>query len=178
MVAQLTMGAEIEKAYARLKFTLAEKGCKIITEESPRRILVKQGSLWGISPVNAKKKLDFHLLSVDSETQINCSSMLSSDWKNITLVGCALAAVLVGLCVWMAYDLTTVIATAKPSFWSWLITVNGVMNLQVGHAFVNLTEALTVFLSAIILLEIAITAYVHSNIDRFAQETLSSLTST
>lgn len=177
MVTQLTLSLETDKAYARLKATLAEKGCKIITEESPKRFLVKQGSLWGISPMNAKKKLDFSLSSVDSGTQVNCSSKLSSDWTNITFVGCAFAAVLVGLCVWMAYDLTLVIANTKASFWSWLITVNGNVDFQVGHAFVNLTETLAIFLSAIILLEIAITAYVHARIDRFAEETFRSLAS-
>ena len=66
-------------------------------------------------------------------------------------------------------------ATQKPSFWSWLVTVNGSIDFQVGQAFVNLTKALAVFLSVIILLEIAIVVYVHAGIDQFAEETLNSL---
>ena len=150
-----TVNLEIDKAYADLKAVLLEKGCKIISEEPPKQILVKQGSLWGMSPKTAKKIIEVNFAPVDSGTQVTCSSRLSSDWKNLTLVGCALAAVLVGLCLWMTVDLNAFMVTQKPSFWSWLVTVNGSVDFQVGQAFVNLTKALAVFLSVIILLEIA-----------------------
>jgi hypothetical protein len=172
-----TVSLEIDKAYADLKAVLLEKGCKIISEEPPKRILVKQGSLWGMSPRTAKKTIDVNFALVDSGTQITCSSRLSSDWKNITVIGCALAAVLVGLCLWMTFDLDAFMITQKPSFWSWLVTVNGSVDFQVGQAFVNLSKALAVFLSVIILLEILIVIYVHTGIDRFAECTVNSLLS-
>jgi hypothetical protein len=53
----------------------------------------------------------------------------------------------------------------------------GNVDFQVGRAFVSLTKSLAVFLSVIILLEIAIAVYVHARIDRFAEETLNSLPS-
>lgn len=93
----------------------------------------------------------------------------------MTLVGCAFAAVLVGLCVWMALDLATTMATLKPSFWSWLITADGAVDLQVGQAFVNLTRSLAAFLGLVIALEIAILVYVHRKIDVLAEEILDSL---
>ena len=172
------VNSEIGKAYADLKAALIEKGCKIISEEPPKQILVKQGSLWGISPRTAKKAVGVNLVRVDSGTQVTCSSKLGSDWKNLTVVGCVLAVALVGLCLWMAFDLGTFMVTKTPSFWSWLVTVNGNVDFQVGQAFVNLTKALAVFLSVIILLEIAIAVYVHARIDRFAEEILNSLQST
>ena len=172
-----TVSVEIDKAYADLKAALIEKGCKIISEEPPKQILVKQGSLWGISPKTAKKTLSVNLVPVDSGTQVTCSSRLSSDWKNLTVVGCALAVALVGLCLWMTFDLGAFMVTQKPSFWSWLVTVNGNVDFQVGQAFVSLTKSLAVFLSVIILLEIAVAVYVHARIDRFAEETLNSLPS-
>ena len=100
-----TVSLEIDKAYAVIKTAFTDKDCKIISEQSPNMILLKQGSLWGISPSSAKKKIQVNLESVNSATKVTCSSHLSSDWKNITLIGCVLAAVLVGLCLWMAYDL-------------------------------------------------------------------------
>ena len=145
-----TVSLEIDQTYANLKAALFNKGCKIISEESPKRILVKQGSLWGMSPKTAKKTIEVNLASVDSGTQVTCSSRMSSDWKNITLVGCVFAAVLVGLCLWMTFDLSAFMVTQKPSFWSWLATVNGSVDFQVAQAFVNLTKSLAVFLSVII----------------------------
>jgi hypothetical protein len=170
-----TFSVEIDKAYADLKASLAEKGCKIISEDSPKRILVRQGSLWGMSPATAKKTLDVTFEAVDSGTQVTCSSRLSSDWKNLTIIGCALAAALVGLCLWMALDLSTFMVTGKPTFWSWLATINGTLNFVVAQALVSLTKGLSVFLSVIIVLEIAVAAYAYAGIDRFAQGTLEAL---
>jgi hypothetical protein len=172
---QRTINLGVAEAYSNLKTSLAKKGCRIISDEPPKRIMVKQGSLWGLSPKTAKKNVDFNLKPVDSRTQIASSSRISPDWKNITLIGCVLAAILVGLCLWMAFDLTSFIVTQKPSIWSWLSTINGNVDMQAGQAFVNLTTTLAGFLSLIILSEIAITIYVHSRIDRFAEETLNSL---
>jgi hypothetical protein len=170
-----TFSLEIDKAYSALKASLAEKGCKIISEDPPKHILVEQGSLWGMSPTTAKKTVDVTFKAVDSETQVTCSSRLSSDWKNLTMVGCTLAAVLVGLCLWMALDLSMFMATGKHTFWSWLATVNGNVDFAVAQAFVNLTKVLAVFLSVIIVLEIAVVAYAYAEIDRFAQGTFDGL---
>jgi hypothetical protein len=172
-----TVNIGIDKAYADLKAVLLEKGCKIISEEPQKQILVKQGSIWGMSPRTAKKIVEVNFAPVDSGTQVTCSSRLSSDWKNLTVVGCALAAVLVGLCLWITFDLDGFLVTQKPSFWSWLVTINGSVDFQVGQAFVNLTRALAVFLSVIIVLEIVIVVYVHTGIDRFAKGTFNSLLS-
>ena len=170
-----TISLEIDKVYAAIRTALIDKGCKIISEQSPNNILIRQGSLWGISPISAKKKIQVNLKSVNSATKITCSSRLSSDWKNITLIGCFLAAMLVGLCLWIAFDLSTSIVTHKTSIWSWLVTANGNIDFQVEQAFVNLTKTLAVFLSAIIFIEIAITVYAHVRIDRFAEQTLNSI---
>jgi len=172
-----TVSLETKKAYTTLKDVLLEKGCKVIFEEPPNKISIKQGSLWGMSPKTAKKKIDVNFAQVDSGTLITCSSRLSSDWKNITIVGCALATVLVGLCLWMAFDLDAFMIEQKPSFWSWLVTVNGGVDFQVGQAFVNLAKALSVFLSVVIVLEIVIVVYVRGRIDRFAEDTFNSMVS-
>ena len=170
-----TVSLEIDEAYEDLKAVLLEKDCKVISEEPPKQISVKQGSLWGISPRTAKKTIDVNFEPVDSGTQVTFSSRLGSDWKNLTIVGCALAAVLVCLCLWITFDLEAFMVTQKPSFWSWLATVNGSVDFHVGQAIVNLTKSLAVFLSVIILLEIAIVIYVHARIDRFAEGTFNSL---
>jgi hypothetical protein len=169
------LNLEIEKAYNAIKAVFTKKDCKIISEQLPNKILFKQGSLWGISPISAKKKIQVNLESFNSTTKVTCTSRLGSDWKNITLVGCVLAAVLVGLCLWMAFDLNTFVSTNKNSVWSWLITVNGNVDSRVAEAFVNLTKTLAAFLSAIIFVEIVITIYVHNKIDRFAEQTLNSI---
>jgi hypothetical protein len=165
-----TFNLEIEKAYADLKDAFVQRGCKIFSEDAPKHLVVKQGSLWGISPVTAKKTVDVSLSAVDSGTQVTSSTSLSSDWKNLTVVGCALAAVLVGLCLWMTLDLTAFMHTGRASFWSWLASVNGNVDISAAQTLVILTKALAVFLSAIIVLEGAVVAYTYKGIDRFAQK--------
>lgn len=169
-----TVSLEIDRAYADLKADLVQKGCSIISEEQPRRILFRQGSIWGMSPKTAKKTVEVNLVQVDSGTQVTYFSRLCSDWKNLALVGCGLAAVLVGLCLWISFDLDTFMVVQKPSFWSWIVTANGHVDYQLGRAFVVLTEALAVFLSVIIVFEIVIVFYAHAKIDRFVQETINS----
>jgi len=85
--------------------------------------------------------------------------------------------VLVGLCLWMALDLSMFMVTGKPTFWSWLATVNGNLDFAVAQALVNLTKALAIFLSVIIVLEIAVAVYAYAGIDRFAQGTFDLLLS-
>ena len=170
-----TVNLEADKTYANLKMVLLEKGCKTKSEQPFKRLLVKQGSLWGMAPKTAKKNMEFTLAQAGSATQVTCKSSISRDWKNITLIGCVMSAVLVAACGWMAFDLTTFMASGKASFWSWLATINGSADSQVGHSIVNLTLALAVFLSVIILFEVADVIYVHGRIDRFAEETLNSL---
>ena len=72
----------------------------------------------------------------------------------------------------MATDLSSLIVTHVPGFWSWLVMVGSNVNLVAAQAFINLTWGLAVFLSVIILLEVAIVIYVGSKIDLFAKDTL------
>ena len=170
-----TVNLKIEEAYPKVKAALVEKGCKVISEASQKQICFKQGSLWGISPKTAKKTVNLNFESADDGTRISCTSRLASDWKNITLIGCALAFVLVGLCVWMATDLSAFMVTRVPGFWSWLVTVGGNADLVAAQAFVNLTWGLAAFLSVVILLEVAIVVYARSKIDAFAKDVLNQL---
>jgi hypothetical protein len=168
-----TVSLKIEEAYTNLKAILLENGCKVLSEKPPSQIYVKQGSLWGITPKTAKKTLNINLEPIDSGTRVTYSSKLASDWKNITVVGCILGAILVGICLWIASDLSVFMVTAEPSFWSWIL--GNAVDLQAGQVIVNLSWGLAVFLVVIILLEIAIVVSVHSKIDAFAQEALSSI---
>jgi hypothetical protein len=165
-----TVNLKIEETYPKLKAAFVEQGCKLISEELPNQICFKQGSLWGISPKTAKKTITINLENCGEKTGIILFSKLASDWKNITLIGCGLAFVLVGLCVWMATDLTTLITSNVPSFWGWLVTVNGRVDLVATQAFINLTLGLAGFLCLVIILEAAIVVYTHSKIDLFNEK--------
>jgi hypothetical protein len=170
-----TVRLEVAKAYTELKEFLLEKNCTIIAEEAPVFISVRQGSLWGISPLTAKKTLNYRLAAVDSRTRITCSSSLASDWKNLTVVGCALAVVVASLCLWISMDLDALVTTQQQSNWSWIATVNGYIDFQIVQMFVGLTRMLTVFLAIILSAEAAIVFYVHFRINKFAEETLNPL---
>ena len=169
------VGLEIEKAYADLKALLLKKDCRIVAEEPPTFISVKQGSLWGISPRTAKKVVSYRLAPVDSGTRISCSSSLASDWKNLTIIGSALAVLVASLCLWIAMDLDAFMITQQPSYWSWIVTVDGYIDSQTAQMFAGLTRMLAVFLAIILILEVVITVYVHLRINAFAEETLNAL---
>ena len=166
------VGLEIEKAYADLKALLLRKGCKVVAEEPPTFISVKQGSLWGISPRTAKKVVRYRLSPVDSGTRISCSSSLASDWKNLTVIGIILSLIVMALCWWIAADLEAFMITQEPSYWSWIVMVDSYLDFQTGQMLVSLTRMLTDFLAIIIALEAVIAVYAHFRINVFAEENL------
>jgi hypothetical protein len=170
-----TVALEIEKTYAELKALLLKRGCKLLAEEPPELISVKQGSLWGISPKTAKKVVTYRLAPSDSGTRITCSSSLASDWKNLTVIGTALAVLVAAVCWWIAVDLDTFMVTQQPSYWSWIATVDGYTDFQTAQMFAGLARMLAVFLTIIIAIEAVVAVYAHFRINAFAEETLDAL---
>jgi hypothetical protein len=163
------------EAYADLKALLLKKDCRIVAEEPPTFISVKQGSLWGISPRTAKKVVSYRLAPVDSGTRISCSSSLASDWKNLTTIGSALAVLIMTLCWWIAADLEAFMIMQESSYWSWIVMVDSYIDFQTGQMLVGLTRMLAVFLAIIIALEAVIAVYAHFRINVFAEENLKAL---
>jgi hypothetical protein len=173
---QYTVNFGIEETYAKAKAALIEKGCSVVYEEQPRQLVVRQGSLWGISPKTAHKTVTVTFKLTGDKTNMTYRSKLASDWKNVTIVGCVLSLVLGVVCVWMALDLSQFMFNGNPSFWSWLITSNDTIRVNTGEAFVNLAYGLAVFLSIIIVIETAIYVYAGRNIEVFTETTLTQLT--
>ncbi len=151
------------------------KGCSVQVEAAPRKLVVGQGSLWGIAPRTAKKTINVELEPQEGKTKICYSTKVTSDWKYITLVGSVLAVILACICLWIAVDLGTFMVTGQPSIWSWIINARGTMQIRSGEAFVSLTYGLTVFLLIIVGLEVAVYLHVKSKIDVFVQEVLSQI---
>jgi hypothetical protein len=171
-----TVDLQIEQSFAELKAFLLEKGCKVLVEELPTYISVKQGSLWGIFPRAAKKVVNYRLSPVNHGTRISYSSSLSADWKNLTVSGSAFAVLVASLCWWIAMDLEAFMITQQPSFWSWIASVDGYIDFQRGQMFVSLAKMLTLFLVIILAIEVGAAVYAHLRINSFAEETLKELT--
>lgn len=167
-----TVNLPIADAYSKLKDNLTEKGCKIVSEQPPESLIVKQGSLWGISPQSAKKKITCSLKPNGAETKITVSTKLSGDWVNITLIGTAFSILVVGLCLWIGFDLNNFLTTGHASMWSWIASVGSFVDYDLGESFVRLTWILSAFLSVIIFAEIGIFLYARKKIDAFAKEAL------
>ncbi|HLN45363.1 MAG TPA: hypothetical protein VK209_06620 [Candidatus Sulfotelmatobacter sp.] len=104
----------VEQTYENL-MTLLKKNYSLIIEEPLKRILVKQGSLWGISSQTAKKMIDYRFSSTSSGTRIVASSSLAPGWKNLTIIGSILAVILASLCWWISVDLENFVATRQPT---------------------------------------------------------------
>ena len=167
--------ANTDETYEKTKTVLIGKGCTVVSEEPSRQIVLRQGSLWGLSPRTAKKNIKLSFEAKGNKTSIKYSSRLSQDWKNVTIVGCVLAFLIAVVCVWMAMDLGKFIVNGDQSFWGWIITSGDQIEFQAGEAFINLAYGLTVFLSVIIALEIAVVVYARSKIEGFIEEVLSQL---
>ncbi len=172
LLLEKTVALKIEDAYSELKALLLKTGCRVIAEEPPVHIAVRQGSVWGVTTRSAKKEVRCRLSRVGNETQIACSSTLASDWINITLLGFVLSGVLLSLCTWISLDLEAFLATRKTSFWSWIGTTNGFVDVQKIQLFASLTIALAVFLAVSTAVEVVIVFYARSRIDQFAEDTL------
>ncbi len=170
-----TVSLPVQEAYAKLRKLLVDNGCKVLSEAEPVKLQVKQGSLWGISAKKAKKTINFNLEQSTESTKIQATSTLSSDWKNITFIGCGLAFVLAAICVWMALDLDAFMLSGKPSFWSWIITAGETVRFQAGEAFVNLAWGLAVFLVAVIVVEVVVLVHARSRINQSAEFILKQL---
>jgi len=174
---QTVLNQPIEKAYTELKTVLQKMGCKVTAELPHRSLVAYQGSLWGLSPRTAKKTIQFTLKPQGDKTAVSYRSSIASDWRNVTVIGCVIAAVLAGVCVWMALDLTWFMADGNPGFWSWIITANGTVRFQAGEAFVNLSWGLAVFLIVVIAFEAAVYCSCSRNIGSYARQAVAEVAS-
>ena len=170
-----TIGLKIEKSFAELKALLLKKDCIFVAEEAPRLISVRHGSLWGVSPLTAKKLLKYRLSSVDSGTRITCSSSLASDWKNLTIFGSLLGIVVAFMFMWIAIDLNFHLTTQQQSWLSWIVTVNGLTAVQMAQTFADLLRIFAVLLLIILVAEMIVVVNVHFKINAFADESLNAL---
>jgi hypothetical protein len=171
-VFERTVNLDVEETYVKSRQLLLGKGCQVVSEEKPNAVVVKQGSLWGVSPKTAKKILTLRFSSSEGGTQVSVSSKLSSDWKNLTLIGSALSVLLAAVCVWIAVDLNALVASDTVGFWSWLATVDSYVNVQVAQTLASLTLGLAVFLVVVVVLEVVIYVVVKRKLDVFAEEVL------
>ena len=169
------VSTEVKSTYSELRGILLDKGCKIISEESPKHIVVSHGSLRGVSPRNAKKVVDYRISPHNSGTRIVSQSSVSSDWANLTLWGNVAAAVVAAIFWWIASDITNLVVDGKSGYWSWLARAFGYPNIQYAFFMVDITKALSVVLLVTIILEILDVFIVYRKISTFAEMTLSEL---
>lgn len=170
------VSTEIESTYSKLKGVLLEKDCKIVSEEPPEHILVRHGSLRGVSPRKAKKMVDFRICPHTSGSRIVTQSSVSFDWANLTLWGNVAAGIVAATFWWIASDITNLLADGKSGYWTFLAEAFGYPNSQYAFFMVDITRALSVVLVVTIILEILDVFIVYRKINTFAEETLDELT--
>jgi hypothetical protein len=166
----------VEGTYSNLKELLLEKDCKIVSEEPPKHILVRHGSLRGVSPRNAKKVVDSRIFPHTPGSRIVFQSSISSDWENLTLWGNVAAGFVAAMFWWIASDIANLLADGKPGYWTFLAGAFGYPNVQYADFMVSITRALSIVLMATIVLEVLDVFIVHRKINTFAEEILDELT--
>ncbi len=170
-----TVNLGIEEVYSKCRRLLLGKNCRVISEEAPNHIVVKQGSVWGVTPRTAKKVIDCRFSSVDSGARVTVSSKLAKGWMDITIIGSALSVLLAFVCLWIAVDLDALVASGEAGLWSWIAMVDGYVNAPLAQAFAGLTRLLAIFLIIVVALEFVVVVYAKRNIDVFVEETLTSV---
>ena len=163
---------EVEEAYSELKTILLEKGCKIVSEEPPKHISVKHGSLRGVSPKSAKKLVSYHISSHESGTRIVTYSSISSDWVSLTFGGSMIAGFVAAMFWWIASDISSLVINGEPRFWTWLARAFGYPDLQYTFFMINVIKLLAIVLVATITFEVLDFSIVYRKINTFAEETL------
>jgi hypothetical protein len=169
------VNAELNEVYSKLKASLTKNGCKIITQEAPKTILVIQGSLWGTSAKTAQKKSQYELHQESQGTRIVSNSSLTSGYINLTLSGVALSIGLMLLCIWIALDLQAYSSMGVQGFWGWLAQIHGKIDLDVAALFIKLGWILAAFLAVTLVAESIVITKVRSKINVFAEEILRNL---
>jgi hypothetical protein len=167
---------EIEKAYSDIRTILLKKGSTIISEEPPRHILIKHGSLRGISPRSAKKVVSYHFSPHELGTQIVGCSSISSDWANLTLWGNIIAGIVATIFWWIATDITSFLVNEGSGYWTWLARAFGYPDIQHTYLMINVMKVLSIVLVVAIFLEIVDFLIVYRKINTFAAKTLDELT--
>lgn len=151
---------------------LIASNCRLVAEERPKHIYVVQGSLSGILPLSAKKLVSFHLTSEGLGTKIQSSSQISSDWKNLTLYGNIVAALVAAIFVWIATDMNNFLESGRIGFWTWLAQMYGTHNPWGAFFMIKVIQALAIVLTVTILIEILIVIYVYPRKNAFSKQVL------
>lgn len=168
-------GLEIEKTYSKLRTILLERGCRIVSEEPPRHISIRHGSLSGVFPKSAKKVVSYNLCPHEAGTRITSCSLVSSDWANLTLWGNIIAGIVAALFWWIAADIGALAVEGKSGYWAWLARAFGYPDVQYTFFMIDVTKGLSIVLIITIFLEILDVFIVYRKIDTFAAETLEEL---
>lgn len=163
---------EVHKSYEELKKILLGNKCEIVAEEKPKRITVKQGSLWKVTPKGVKKKVDFYLTPKGSGTRISSISSLTLDWIGVSILGYLLAAILAFMFWWLAIDLEVYIARSGGILWGWLAEALGYNISQQSFLFANLLRVLSTVSFIVIIYLIIADIYISIRKDSFAKQTL------
>ena len=161
---------EVQKAYEELKAALLRRGCKIVTEEPTKSIIVEQGSLWGMSPKGVKKRVTFSLFPYDSKTRVVSVTSLASDWVATSVFGCILSLLLAFVFYWIATDMEAFIAAKRHSLWGWLAEAFGYSGFQEALAIVGLIKILSIVLLVIAIVSILTDLYIYAKKDSFSEE--------
>jgi len=74
------------------------------------------------------------------------SSEIAADWKNLTLYGNILAAIVAIVFLWIAADMQSFLETGIEGTWTWLTRAYGYPDVQSVMFAVNVTRGLAVCL--------------------------------
>jgi hypothetical protein len=163
---------EAQKAYEELRAALLRNRCKIVAEEPLKSVTVEQGSLWGVSPKGAKKKITFRLFPHDSKTRIVSVSSLTSGWVGASIFSYVLGIVLASIFGWIAMDLEASITAQRRSFWGWLAEALGYTGFREALRIANLLKITSIVLFVMVITFIVIGVFIYVKRDSFSEEIL------
>jgi hypothetical protein len=163
---------DAEKAYSELKNQLFRQNSKLIIDEPPQHLVVEQGSLFGLTPKGAKKRIECHFHPQGDHTRIVAKTSLSSNWKKVTCLGYLIGAVCIALAILLAF---TVQAIATQPYFLSIFTEFGSYNYSQLQLIANMLWGLAIFLVSILSVNIIADLLIYRRKDSLIEETLKML---
>jgi len=90
--------------------------------------------------------------------------------ENLTLYGNIITVFVIALFLWITIDLNNYLKTANPGTWTWIAKITTSQNNLATILTINLMQALTIFLTLVIIFEILTVIYVYPRKNNFSQK--------
>ena len=164
---------DVDKTYSELKNQLFREKSKLVIDEPSKFLVVEQGSLMGMTPNGAKKRIEYHFHPQgENQTRVIAKSSMASDWVKISAVSYLFVGLLVGISLFLAYDYENAIAIKRSSIFNNIAEAFGLINYSQSFFIIDMLKLLAIALSALVLISLIADLVIYKRRYSLVEETL------